>query len=523
MFLQKAIITKTKDIKNNFVVISIFLVLVLMSFFSVINLITVINLQTQTKNIINKALAINRVKYNKVSEMTFEESIENVVSTTTLVSTLTSTSTLTLTSTSTSTGIINTATKSIIEEPIAPISATIVPEPLPVISPTIYDKSPEVIKAPLLNTPISNSTAFIYSNATSEPFFSSYYIDTEKTNMFLDSNITALTFEPKYELKGTDCSSNNCNLTPTSDLTSIDNEIYYKDRKVSLPKDLQGKKIINFTFSKLTSKWIVGVVVNENNYEAGYVYVFDGNNFEKLMSPETNPHININYIQGGGSISAGGSDDQFMILYSGYETIGYVYNNGSWQDISSFFSLRIGDGGFKSKIIRGGSKDLANWYICSNDPNKSKLIKLWQNKTNKIQGAIDLTRNLKRGAAICSYKGDRELNIARSSKEAYIFKDNGFDNSHAYTYQSNNLSSYFDKNIITVNLNSYVINADSNKYSLFVSSDNTNWQPYQNKLVTFKNKNLNTFFVKATFKPGSSEYSPWFGGFDLISYTAQDK
>lgn len=522
MFSQKISITKTKDVKITFCVVSIFLVLALMSFLTVINIITVIQLERETKNILQKAVYINKVKRDNIVPVvtTSTPEIINIIETSTPENTI-ATETIPVVAPAPTENSSNNIIDRIIEwliidNPVNPPVETVKDNYNWPTRPevTVPELKPEVIVEPVNLT---------YSNAASESFFSSYYINTSKTDMVLDESVTALTFEPAYELIGGSCGSVTCNLNPVSELTIADKEIYYNNQKIDLPQELQNKNIINFNSSKLSNKWAVSVVVNSGNQEEGYVYLFDGKNFEKLITPETDHKIITRYNKGGGSISAGGSDNQFVVLYSGYEMIGYLFNNGSWQDISPLFNLRVSAGGFKSKIIRGGSGKLANWYICSDDSTRTKLIKLWQNNTDNIQGAIDLTRILKRGSAICSARGDREVDIIRSSKETYIFKDKGFNNAHSYSYQSNNFSSYTDKNILTVNFSSYNINAPSNLYSLSVSSDASNWQLYKGEAITFKDSTSNNFFIKAEFKPREADYSPWFNGLDLISYTAEDR
>ncbi len=367
----------------------------------------------------------------------------------------------------------------------------------------------------------------VYSNVTAEPFFNPLLIDAAKTNMQLDDVVTAMTFLPVYTFKKQkNCTNSFCGISvnQTQELREQDGQLYYKDNLIDLPTELKDKQISNFTFSLLEKKWVMGVVTVENGKEVGYVYLFDGKNMEALITSDTEHQIKTQYDFKTGSISAGGSDNQFIILYSGYEGLGYLYNKGAWQDLSQYFGLRVTNGGFKARILRGGSGNTANWYICSDTTDKPRLIKLWQNNSVNIQGSISLSKILEEGTAICSLKGNRELNIARSfagEDSLFSFVDKGFNNSHAYHYQSINLSNFTDKRIVNVELKEYSINAPVNLYSLAVSNDAIKWQSNSDNDYKFEDSTSTAFYVKADFKTRDAEYSPWFSKINLISYMAK--
>ena len=454
-----------KKINFNFYIIVLFLVLIAIALLSVINIFSVVALKNQTQTLLSNAGVIKHL--NKNGDLT----VENVPATNT--ASTTEIATTTATTSPTATGAVNP----------------------------------------------------IYSNVTAEPFFETHLIDTAKTTMRLDKNVNALTFEPVYSLTAAkDCPDDYCGALKKSDspLTSSGGQIYYKGNQLSLPQELAGKKILNFTFSQLNSKWVVGAIFNDGGQEVGYAYLFDGQKLNPLITDKIGPKIRTQYGHDGGRISAGGSDNQFVILYVGYEGIGYLYNDGSWQDISTYFGLRVIAGGFTPQIILSGSGKNATWYVCSNDAAKAKLVKLWQNGTDNIQGAVDLSGSLTDGQLVCRLKSNRELNIY-SQKKAYVFKDKGFDTSKSYLYESLNLSDYVGKAIQTVRLSSYVINARPDSYNLSISADGTNWQTDQGCDVDLSAANSETFYVKGDFKSGEASYSPWFGGIKLISYTAKDK
>ena len=466
---RKIIINKAKNVKINRYVILLFFVLVLISLFSAANLIAVVELRKQVS--------------------------------------------LTL-------GDINNAAIS------APVVSGGTDKSFTPAMPLTAEATPSLI---------TDNEHHTYSNAASEPFFGDHFIDNSKTDMRLDEIVTALTFFPIYDLNPIKtCTEPLCGLRDKGDpsclphgcLTESGGQIYYNSKKIELPGELQDKDIINFTFSPLETKWVIGIVVKSGSEEEGFVYLFDGNRLELLINEGTQVRIMTKFSHGGGRISAGGSDKQFMVLYSGFEAIGYIYGNNKWQEITPYFSLRTQKNGFKAKIIKGGSGKLATWYVCSEDLAKPKLIKLWQNETDQVQGSIDLSSTIEGGPAICAPKDDREISIARNlsgQDTLYSFKDKGFDNSKTYHYQSNNLSNDVGKNILDVNLYNYLVNATKDSYSIMISQDKINWQKYVSSELKLEETGLDTFYIKADFKPGGLEYSPWFGGMDIISYQAEDR
>ena len=465
---KKINVIKTKNTETKIFLAVVFLVLIILALFSAANLITVIELRHQV-NLILSDVSNTKTKTNQTvaTSSTFYSlpSSDNIATTTSETS-------------------------------------------------TPADANPNIEQEKAVSAIETQTEKPAYSNTFSEPFFNAYFVDTANTDMVLDEAITAMTFKPLYELKyEKNCSDNSCGLEKTTEDISS---------KIKIPAELAGKTIKNTSYNKLENNWIVGFVVSEGNQEMGYAYLYDGNSLKPLITNSTNQRMMTKYGYGGGSISAGGSDNQFIIFYSGYEGIAYLYNNGTWQDLSQYFGLRVTKNGFDAKIIKGGNGNNAVWYVCAEDGKKSKLIKLWQNNTSLIQGAIDLSSVLNNQSSRCFYKSNREINIV-SNSNLQVFKDKGFDNSHIYYYQSNNINSYTGKKVIKIYFLSTSVNASNNSYTFFVSADKKNWQTVSEKETILDNKNLETAYLKAKFSAGASEYSPWFGGLDNIFYVAQDR
>lgn len=373
------------------------------------------------------------------------------------------------------------------------------------ITTTTEEKKPSVVEI--------EAASASYSNTFSEPFFSDYNVDFDNTNLILDEDITAMTFKPVYEVKfEKECSEVTCGLK--EDSASISS-------KIKIPIELKDKEIKNVSYSKLEKNWIVGFVVSEGEQERAYVYLWNGNVLKPLITNTTEQKMVTNYSRGGGSISAGGSDNQFIIFYSGYEGFAYLYNQGTWQNLNSYFSLRVTKNIFKAKVIKGGAGNLATWYICADDGANSKLLKLWQNKTALVQGMIDLSPALGGKSVKCFYKNARELSLV-SDGRLQTFIDEGFDNNQDYFYQSKNINSYVGKKVVKIYFLGTSVNALKDSYDLLVSADKENWKKAFEQEVVFDNHALSTAYLKVKFTPDDKEYSPWFGGLENIFYVAKD-
>ena len=347
-----------------------------------------------------------------------------------------------------------------------------------------------------------------YSNTFSEPFFNKYFIDESRTTMFFDDKVTALTFKPLYELNyKQDCLNSDCDLEKQESI------------KVKTPSELANKDIKSVTYNKLEKKWLVSYIITADKQEQVYVYLLDGKKMIPLITDSSSQKIKTQYGRGNGFISAGGSDNQFIILYSGYEALAFLYNEGNWQDLSAYLGLRVSAGGFKSKVIRSEQGTLATWYICADDGVSGRLIKLWQNNTDTIQGSIDLSSILGGKVATCFYNQDGGLKVVSEGRLS-IFKDLGFDNQTNYYYTSNNINSYPDRKVAKIYFLTVTLNAAKNSYAIFTSADKESWDRVIGKEILFDNKDLNTAYLKVEFKTGDNKYSPWFNGLENIFYVA---
>ena len=398
----------------------------------------------------------------------------------------------------------------------------------PVKEETVENNEVENISLPLPAAGVNNNLSFYYGLA-SDFFFNNYQIDWEKTNMHYDEEVTALTFKPLYEFKKTgDCSTPFCGLDEDKNnsclnnlcLSVSDKSVYYKGKKIETPNDLKGKNISKIDIHLLQTKWIVSFIFNEDGQERVFLYFFVDEEFIPLINQNIPLEIKTTYGRGNGNVSVDGDDDHFLILYSGYEGISFLYNKGVWQDLSDYFNLRFIDGGFKAKVIKSGEKENTTWYVCSDEGSRAKLMKLWQNNTLQIQGALDLSSTIGRDEIRCSLEEEKQLKIAKVG-ELFSFKDNGFDNSHDYFYQSVDLNDLKGKRMYEVSLNSKVINTQQDLYQLETSSDKINWHSSLTETVVFPENGPGLYF-RVNFKSRDNNYSPWFSNLGIVSYKGID-
>lgn len=363
------------------------------------------------------------------------------------------------------------------------------------------------------------------------------YLDEDKTDMFLDSNVSALVFPPLYNFEFKE----DCLLCYNSDnLVEIDKTSPYKSigaMPKPTPSELIGKDITSASIYRLDKKTIATFVFKDDGEERAFIYFLENNKYSSIINNESEEIIRTKYGREGGNVVIGGADDDFIILYSGYEGIAYHYIKGVLYDISKFFKINNMSGGFPAHIFRQEVGSEINWYILSLDGGINKLIKLWQNETEHIKGSIDLSFALSKSLAnekIAAYSllKDRgmEFMLINKEKKSLVFSDKGFDNSKERQVVSKNIN-YKNYPVYGAVIKELEISLDSNdsefenKFSdkliniyLGDSLDNLK-KAMPNKELKFKGNN-EAMFIKMIFYPktGNSNYSPWADSMNDMKY-----
>lgn len=394
-------------------------------------------------------------------------------------------------------------------------------------------------------------------NSFGDHFSSLVYIDKEKTTMKWDENVTAFTFPPLYSFEKIKLDAN------SSATNSIDNfvepkeiglnfkmsnnKLYYHGQKINLPSELKTENILDINISLIGDRYLVGVVTGYDYDKRGWVYFFDpaSLNFLPLITSTTTEKIEPKYERLGGTISFGGTTDNFLIVYGGYDGHIFYYYKGTLSDVSRFFGLRVSAGGFKPKIISRTNSRGPLFYICSETEGKAKFIKLWSEHPGELAGSLDLsplifTGNLNATSVFCENKKDGNNNILMNIKkpdgtsEIWRFVDRGFDNSRDREVVSLDLGQGRGQKITRViisDLNIFntgmslenILNSRAKIFfaNSFVPKNNLiDWQagkPYTWFEFNFPTESL---FWRMTFQAesDSADYSPWFDHINQLNY-----
>ena len=400
--------------------------------------------------------------------------------------------------------------------------------------------------------------------------FSSFaYLDRNKTDMILDQSVSALVFPPIFSLEligdGSDLLESNlaaddrwifseakefCALSPNNNCLEVRNEreVFYNGRKIDLPQGLNGERIKRIDSSFLSSKFVLSFIVEaENNQERALAYFFDGRRYSPLITKDSSEKIISQHGRGNGIMVAGGSDDEFILFYNGYEARAYYYQAGKLSDISKFFGLRVSDGGFYPYIIKQGSGVNSLWYILSFSEKRPRLIKLWQNGSLAIQGAYDFSYIFKDFSSLklLAFRGnpdergelefifgadENNRSLSLKNPGTWLFKDGGFDNSkerRAFSLNLNDKRAYVKKAYIeSISFSTGFGPGAENRNDAsnlapeiyFLGSDMRKIPAQAGQEISFSPANRE-FYWEVVFKPGaSSEYSPFFENISSLYY-----
>ena len=381
------------------------------------------------------------------------------------------------------------------------------------------------------------------------------YIDQTQTDMFLDYNVTGFSFPPVYELKkesveakgGKKAGSGLCLGSGESQkcLKIKDNNLYLDGGLVAWPPELKSEHILSVNAAVLNnaaeSKWIVGIVTGAKTDERGWVYFFNGLNFDPLITKTTAEKIEPQYNRLGGKIYFSDNLDDFLIYYSGYDGRAFYSHQGELTDVSRFFGLRVTSGGFPAQIVSTSNSRGSVFYVCSNNDTKFRLIKLWSRAPGELIGALDFsslvnvpkswTNGCRIDASATSsqaIKVDFGFKLATST-ETWSFLDRGFDSSHNWQIVSKDLAQGENKTIVAADFNKIALYDDSASSSapvseLFLANRQNNWQEALPHNWYRFSEPTQELYWRAIFNPkaGDPDYSPWFDSINELLYKTVD-
>lgn len=382
-------------------------------------------------------------------------------------------------------------------------------------------------------------------------FSSDAHLDNSRSDMFLDDRMTALIFPPIYSWdKEQSCDDALCGL-------SGDNLINLKSQEEEsgtqilaslprpLPKEVVGQKISFVGLNQLDSKQVVTFIIAEGQEERGLVYFLEADKYEPIINASSKSKILTKYGRGGGRISVAGDDDNFIIVYIGYEGRAFHYRDDALYDISRFFGLRVADNGFYPQVFKQGKGNETTWYVVSLSAGRLKFIKLWQNGTKDIRGAYDLSddfatwlgsqRTVLQAFVYESEGGPAFVGRDASGYGLWKFNDQGFDNSKKRQVHSVNINSkdLFIRQAYVRSLGvglegetdtGYEKDFSRAKATIFLGDSLENFLPvFPGQAVNFSGTSRE-FYWKMEFEPGREKgYSPWFDNLNDLQYLLAPK
>lgn len=417
------------------------------------------------------------------------------------------------------------------------------------------------ITKPASSTIPANAESF---NSFGDHFSGLSFIDEKKSNLNWDYNVSAFTFPPLYNFEKVERGLNGINSVASRNIITAyrlkvsNNELYYQGRKLKLPSELSGQNILKMTVSLNGSRWLIGIVTGKNYDERGWVYFYDPvkQSFLPLITETTAEKIEPKFERLGGIISFGGTADNFLIVYGGYDGHVLYYYHGALTDVSQFFGLRVSAGGFTPQIISRDNSRGTVFYICSETDGKPKLIKFWPKQAGELMGSLDFTpqiftENLGAASASCELEEAGTFNLeskikspakilidikkANNTLETWRFIDNGFDNSldrEVSSYDIGKNSGHKIKRAIIADMgisaeNNSTDTAINNQFSevflankLNAENGSLNWQKIKIKEWFEFNEPTGSLFWRETFKaiPNDPDYSPWFDHINQLNY-----
>lgn len=378
------------------------------------------------------------------------------------------------------------------------------------------------------------------------------YIDEANSNMYWDENVTAFTFPPEVEVKKvSDCSEDFCGFSLASvDPQSIclpagclsktsENIILFNNQPLKLPPALAGQVINSVTLGSFDNFWVIGLTTGPSQAERGWVFRFDGLAYSPLITDTTEYQILPRYERGGGRIAFGGTADDFIVLYAGYDGQAFRFRDGNVENISKYFGLRVTAGGFMPQILKTSTGQDSIFYICSVSNRKPKIMKLWSSEATRTSGALDLsplifslTSGWRPEQIICAMSDAslNELAVAARRNNAYAMyslTDMGFNQSMTRQVTSVNLNNKLQETIVAAIIADIGIEtqagslADSVKaYIGNAAGSMEEVQPYA--WHTFKELGSELYWRLEMSPTANAFYSPWLDHINRLDYRFLD-
>lgn len=409
-------------------------------------------------------------------------------------------------------------------------------------------------------------TGALVPSSFSDLFSGVAWLDQVKTTLYNDRAMTSLIFPPDVTWEKASFPDDGNFISPAADgsetrcvgstsspqvgsvcLKKQGNALTLNGQAIALPSEMRAKTIVNISIGALSSRFVVGIVTKNGGYE-GWVYSFDPTTsvFQKVFGEANTPFLS----QYEGKFGFGGTDDDWLAIYGGYEGIAYRIRAGKpFTNISRFFGIRVMENGFEPSVIRsvtvncklstqggsayGGKNDnCVSWYVWSLTPNNPHLIKLYENPDDgTIAGAFDFTPRLfgsasarqasfRLGPSTSSGQAGTEGNTlvleakveSGGGTEMYVFRDNGFKSSNDMSVESVNINNY-PAEVVSATIVDDDLFLGNASVRFYLSNNGSDWVESQvGQETNFPDSHGHQLLWRAVFAPGGNSAStpPYF-------------
>ncbi len=367
-------------------------------------------------------------------------------------------------------------------------------------------------------------------------------INRDLSDMYWDQTVSAFLFPPRLSMKKLeDCSEEACGYyiqdenwqgfcNQDSCLENNNNQLFLDNELLELPPEINQDNLITISLGGVASDWYLAFIMGENSQDSeAFIYRFDGKNYYPLITNTTDLEFKITQSNRNGNISFGGTRNDLYIVYGGYYgKIIRLINEKELIDLSNFFSLRFTTNGFFPKI-QTSSKSQAI-YICNTKHNRVNILKLWQDRSGEVIGAVDLNRLALDGLSArridCLPGNDYfDLQIlveTRDSWQLWGMIDSGFNNQIIRQVISTDINST-NRNVVAAIVSSYSINSEKpweDTFQLFFSSDGENFTPVLPGEWYRIEEVGDSLYWRVIFRNDMNNpyYSPWLNNLSVINY-----
>lgn len=349
------------------------------------------------------------------------------------------------------------------------------------------------------------------------------WINQDLTTMYQDRTVTAFMFPPRFEWNrggsgvfidddpNRACVGDRC-------LELREGGLRFDHVPLPLPQSVAAKHIVRLSVSTIGDRWFVGAVTREGETYEAYAFLWDGSRY---TDPFQGPAFHSPYE---GVVAAGGDENDFLVIYGAYEGQAFRVRGGiencklkienCLTNLSHLFGIRVMNGGFHPVVLHlrnnQSSPAITSWYVWSATEGNPKLVKLFEDSSGEIGGAVDFSplifsSEVRRASFSVAGRARllAELLLSSGTREGWEFIDQEFD-------------TLMRREVVSVSVNGTGAAVRSASVSevepasvgagahFFLSNDGVTWVPAAvGDKIEFSNPNGRQLLWRAVFAPDS--------------------